>query len=71
MAKPDPQGGLVIRYDYLWVSEEGRGREVGAKVRPCAVVVAIPATDKALYIAKHDGRNCVRAKPGTKGKTTS
>lgn len=47
MAKPDPQGGLVIRYDYLWVSEEGRGREEGAKVRPCAVVVAIPATDKA------------------------
>jgi diguanylate cyclase (GGDEF)-like protein len=30
-----------------------------------------PASDKALYIAKHDGRNCVRAKPATKGKTTS
>ena len=28
-----------------------------------------PAADKALYIAKHDGRNCVRAKPATKGKT--
>ena len=30
-----------------------------------------PASDKALYIAKHAGRNCVRAKPATKGRTTS
>jgi diguanylate cyclase (GGDEF)-like protein len=30
-----------------------------------------PAADKALYIAKHDGRNCVRAKPATKGKAAS
>jgi diguanylate cyclase (GGDEF)-like protein len=30
-----------------------------------------PSADKALYIAKHDGRNCVRAKPSTKGRTTS
>ncbi|MES2177744.1 MAG: sensor domain-containing diguanylate cyclase [Gemmatimonadota bacterium] len=30
-----------------------------------------PAADKALYIAKHDGRNCVRAKPANKGRTTS
>lgn len=29
-----------------------------------------PAADKALYIAKHDGRNCVRAKPASKGRTT-
>jgi diguanylate cyclase (GGDEF)-like protein len=30
-----------------------------------------PASDKALYIAKHDGRNCVRSKPATKGRATS
>ncbi len=30
-----------------------------------------PAADKALYIAKHDGRNCVRAKPASKGSTAS
>ena len=30
-----------------------------------------PSSDKALYIAKHAGRNCVRAKPATKGRATS
>ena len=30
-----------------------------------------PASDKALYIAKHEGRNRVRAKPGTRGRTAS
>lgn len=44
MAKPTPQGGLVIRYDYLWLSEERKGREEGVKLRPCAIVVAIQAT---------------------------
>jgi diguanylate cyclase (GGDEF)-like protein len=29
-----------------------------------------PSADKALYIAKHAGRNCVRAKPSTRGSTT-
>jgi diguanylate cyclase (GGDEF)-like protein len=28
-----------------------------------------PSADKALYIAKHDGRDCVRAKPASKGRT--
>jgi hypothetical protein len=43
MAKPDPKGGLVIRYDYLWLWEKEEGRQQGAKDRPCAVVVAVPA----------------------------
>jgi diguanylate cyclase (GGDEF)-like protein len=30
-----------------------------------------PASDKALYIAKHEGRNRVRWKPATKGRATS
>ena len=30
-----------------------------------------PASDKALYIAKHEGRNRVRAKPASKGRATS
>jgi hypothetical protein len=43
VAKPEPQGGLVIRYDYLWVAEDRQGREEGAKLRPCAIVVAVQA----------------------------
>jgi diguanylate cyclase (GGDEF)-like protein len=30
-----------------------------------------PASDKALYIAKNAGRNCVRAKPASKGRTAT
>lgn len=30
-----------------------------------------PSADKALYIAKHEGRNCVRWKPASKGRATS
>jgi diguanylate cyclase (GGDEF)-like protein len=30
-----------------------------------------PSADKALYIAKKDGRNCVRAKPVTRGRAAS
>ena len=41
MAKPNPHAGLVIRYDYLWKSEQIKGREEGSKYRPCAVVVVI------------------------------
>jgi hypothetical protein len=43
VAKPDPQGGLVIRYDYLWVAADRQGREEGEKLRPCAIVVAVQA----------------------------
>jgi prevent-host-death family protein len=41
--RPDPAPGLVIRYDYLWRDEAARGREEGAKARPCAIVVALQA----------------------------
>lgn len=47
MPRPEPSGGLVIRYDYLWKSEERAGREEGAKVRPCAIVVGIEPTATA------------------------
>jgi diguanylate cyclase (GGDEF)-like protein len=30
-----------------------------------------PAADKALYVAKHDGRNCVRSKPISQGSIPS
>lgn len=40
MRKPEPQPGLVIRYDYLWHHETDGKRNEGVKVRPCAIVVA-------------------------------
>ncbi len=40
MKKPEPEPGLVIRYDYLWRDEAERGRRDGSKDRPCAIVVA-------------------------------
>jgi hypothetical protein len=46
MAKPDPQGGLVIRYDYLWLWEKQKGRVDGSKQRPCAVVISVPEKGK-------------------------
>jgi len=39
VAFPRPVPGLVIRYSYLWASEQARGQEEGVKDRPCAVVL--------------------------------
>jgi hypothetical protein len=41
MALPDPQGGLVISYAYLWRRESEAGQVEGAKDRPCAIVLAV------------------------------
>jgi mRNA-degrading endonuclease toxin of MazEF toxin-antitoxin module len=47
---PDPQPGLVIRYAYLWRSEEARGRDESTKDRPCAVVLATRRDDGRLIV---------------------
>jgi mRNA-degrading endonuclease toxin of MazEF toxin-antitoxin module len=39
--KPDPEIGLVIRYDFLWSHEQAKGYAQGAKERPCVIVTAI------------------------------
>jgi hypothetical protein len=41
MALPEPQGGLVISYSYLWRRESEAGLVEGAKNRPCAIVLAV------------------------------
>jgi hypothetical protein len=37
---PAPKPGLVIRYSFLWSTENDAGAEEGSKDRPCALVVA-------------------------------
>lgn len=39
MTRPSPHLGLVVRYDFLWDSDRRKGREDGAKNRPCSVVL--------------------------------
>jgi hypothetical protein len=39
MPLPQPVPGLVIRYSYLWRTEQQRGQEEGSKDRPCAVIL--------------------------------
>ena len=41
MKKPEPEVGLVIRYDFLWSHEREKGFDNGVKDRPCVVVTAI------------------------------
>lgn len=41
MKKPEPQIGLVVRYDFLWSHEQAKGYAQGAKERPCVIVTAI------------------------------
>lgn len=41
MEKPNPEVGLVIRYDFLWSHEREKGRREGAKERPCAVAAMV------------------------------
>lgn len=40
-----PQPGDVICYDYLWRDDEENGKTVGAKDRPCAIVVTVASKD--------------------------
>ena len=57
MAKcPEPQVGLVISYAYLWFEESEQGHVEGRKDRPCAIIVAVDADDKA---ARHRKRVAV------------
>lgn len=50
MPFPEPVQGLVIRYSYLWHSEQTRGREEGTKDRPCAVVLVTRGVDSERIV---------------------
>jgi hypothetical protein len=49
MTSPDPQPGLVIRYDYLWTREAAAGRQQG-KDRPACLVAATDSTVKPRFV---------------------
>ena len=57
MKKPEPEIGLVIKYDFLWSHEHEQGFEDGAKERPCVIVTAI--------VRKADGMREVLVAPIT------
>ncbi len=39
MEGPEPENGLVIRYDFLWKREDEQGQRYGVKDRPCVIVL--------------------------------
>ena len=45
MQKPEPEIGLVIRYDFLWSHEREKGFKGGTKDRPCVIVTAVVRKD--------------------------
>ena len=46
---PEPEPGLVIRYDYLWTREHATGRELG-KERPACLVAAMEPTRSPRFV---------------------
>jgi hypothetical protein len=46
---PDPEPGLIVRYDYLWPQEAKNGIEHG-KDRPACLVAAIDRPGQALVV---------------------
>lgn len=49
MKKPEPEVGMVIKYDFLWSHESKRGQEDGSKDRPCVVVTAVTRDDDGIH----------------------
>ena len=49
MALPEPQPGLVVRYDYLWMEEATTGRGEG-KDRPACLVAASDSAVRPRFV---------------------
>jgi len=48
-ALPEPEPGLVIRYDYLWSDESAAGRDYG-KVRPVCIVASVKPLAESRFV---------------------
>jgi hypothetical protein len=46
---PEPEPGLVIRYDYLWTTEASAGRDQG-KERPACLVAAMDSAGSPRFV---------------------
>ena len=51
MPLPEPVPGLVICYEYLWSTEQKRGRTEGSKARPCVIVLRVEHVGGHLRVA--------------------
>lgn len=50
MRLPEPEPGLVIRYDYLWSREAEAGRKSG-KERPACLIATIDSASDPRFVA--------------------
>lgn len=50
MALPEPQPGLVIRYDYLWAREAAAGRYQGKERPACLVAATDPSVEPRFVV---------------------
>jgi PemK-like, MazF-like toxin of type II toxin-antitoxin system len=73
---PKPVPAQVIRYCYLWKSEQERGQEEGNKDRPCAVVLTAEAEEGGSVVTvlpithtlPYDPAEAVEIPAGTKAR---
>lgn len=49
MSLPEPKPGLIVRYDFLWSHEAGRGQDQG-KDRPACLVAATDSAIRPRYV---------------------
>ena len=49
MSLPEPKPGLIVRYDFLWSHESGRGQDQG-KDRPACLVAATDSAIRPRYV---------------------
>lgn len=49
MSLPEPKPGLIVRYDFLWSHDAGRGQDQG-KDRPACLVAATDNATRPRYV---------------------
>lgn len=47
---PQPEPGVVVRYNFLWHREAEVGRDAAGKARPCAIVTSVRRSNDKTYV---------------------